>query len=133
MLCEKCGRNNASVHITKNINGRVTELHLCEECAKKSGQMVSVNRFFNDFFESVLPARSRRRFPLLEDTTGYDSRYAGCEDCIGEGEKTPGEAQPPNRVELLKKQMQQAVEQEDFETAAKIRDEIKKLNENNQK
>ena len=34
---------------------------------------------------------------------------------------------------LLKKQMKQAVDEEDFETAAKIRDEIKKLTNNTQK
>lgn len=35
MLCEECGKNNATVHMTKIINNKVTELHLCEDCSKK--------------------------------------------------------------------------------------------------
>ena len=132
MLCEKCGKNNANVHITRNINGKVTELHLCEECAKTSGQMVSVNRFFNDFFESVLPVRTRRRMPII-DRMAIDPAYSGCEDCVEERQQTAEKKEPPDRIELLKKQMKQAVDEEDFETAAKIRDEIKKLTNNTQK
>jgi protein arginine kinase activator len=36
MLCEDCGKNEATMHYTKIVNGDVTELHLCEECAKKN-------------------------------------------------------------------------------------------------
>ena len=35
MLCNECEKNNATVHITKILNGVKTESHLCEECAKK--------------------------------------------------------------------------------------------------
>ena len=35
MLCGDCGKNEATIHFTKIVNGDVTELHLCEECAKK--------------------------------------------------------------------------------------------------
>jgi len=35
MLCEECGKNHATVHMTKIINNKVTEIHLCEECSKK--------------------------------------------------------------------------------------------------
>jgi len=33
MKCEKCGRYDATCHYTSNINGKVTEQHLCGECA----------------------------------------------------------------------------------------------------
>lgn len=36
MLCEYCGKNPATVHLKKVINNYVTELHLCDECAKKN-------------------------------------------------------------------------------------------------
>lgn len=40
MLCDICGKNPASVHLTEIINNQMNELHLCEECAhKKSLQM----------------------------------------------------------------------------------------------
>ena len=40
MLCDICGKNQATVHLTEIIDGQMSELHLCEECArKKSSQM----------------------------------------------------------------------------------------------
>ncbi|ACQ55174.1 UvrB/UvrC motif-containing protein [Clostridium botulinum] len=35
MLCDKCNKNNATVHITKVINGHKEEVNLCESCAKQ--------------------------------------------------------------------------------------------------
>ncbi len=35
MLCQKCNHNNATVHYEQNINGKVTKLDLCPECAKE--------------------------------------------------------------------------------------------------
>jgi protein arginine kinase activator len=40
MLCDICGKNPATVHLTEIINEQMNELHLCEECARqKSAQM----------------------------------------------------------------------------------------------
>ncbi len=40
MLCDLCGKNQATVHLTEIIDDQISELHLCEECArKKSIQM----------------------------------------------------------------------------------------------
>lgn len=42
MQCDSCGKNPATVHLTEIIDEHMTELHLCEECArKKSEQMES--------------------------------------------------------------------------------------------
>ncbi len=42
MVCNICGKNQATVHLTEIVNDKMTELHLCEECAqKKSAQMES--------------------------------------------------------------------------------------------
>jgi protein arginine kinase activator len=38
MLCDICGKNEATVHFTEIINGQMTKLHLCEECAKRKGE-----------------------------------------------------------------------------------------------
>ena len=35
MLCESCGKNEAYIHYTKIVNGKHSEVHLCEECALK--------------------------------------------------------------------------------------------------
>jgi protein arginine kinase activator len=40
MVCDICGKNPATVHLTEIIDNQMNELHLCEECAhKKSAQM----------------------------------------------------------------------------------------------
>ena len=40
MLCDICGKNPATVHLTEIVDDQMTELHLCEECARqKSVQM----------------------------------------------------------------------------------------------
>lgn len=40
MLCDICTKNQATVHLTEIVDEQMTELHLCEECAKqKSVQM----------------------------------------------------------------------------------------------
>jgi protein arginine kinase activator len=37
MKCENCGKNEVSFVYQSNINGKVTEQHLCSECAEKLG------------------------------------------------------------------------------------------------
>jgi len=36
-LCQVCGKNPATVHYTEIENNQMTEMHLCEECARKQG------------------------------------------------------------------------------------------------
>ena len=37
MKCDRCGKNEATFHYKTNINGRVTEAHLCSDCARAMG------------------------------------------------------------------------------------------------
>ena len=38
MKCEKCNQNEATVYIQRNVNGSVTEHHLCAACARQEMQ-----------------------------------------------------------------------------------------------
>lgn len=38
MLCDKCKKNEATVHIKEFHNGKCTDLHLCNDCAGAAGQ-----------------------------------------------------------------------------------------------
>lgn len=38
MLCDICGKKEATVHVTEILDDKMTELHICEECAKKKGE-----------------------------------------------------------------------------------------------
>lgn len=37
MLCQNCKKREASIHYKEIINNQMTELHLCEECAREKG------------------------------------------------------------------------------------------------
>jgi len=37
MLCQICGKSEATFHFKEVVNGKMRELHLCEVCAKKKG------------------------------------------------------------------------------------------------
>jgi len=68
MKCQKCGSNEVSFHYSKNVNGCVTETHLCSQCAEESGfdiekmfeqeqftslnqgQFISLSDILNEFF-----------------------------------------------------------------------------------
>ncbi len=135
MLCEKCRVNEANVHISKNINGRATELHLCESCARESGELLSMNQFLGNFFESVMPLRVRR-VAYMPDGSPSDNKYAGCEDCVEdipaykpEGRMPPVRNSGGEKLAELKDRLKAAVEKEEFERAAVLRDEIRKLEE----
>ena len=39
MMCEECGKAPATVHIERIINGRKMTMHLCRDCAQRSGLM----------------------------------------------------------------------------------------------
>ena len=40
MVCDICNKNQATVHLTEIIDDQITELHLCEKCARqKSAEM----------------------------------------------------------------------------------------------
>ena len=54
MLCEKCGKNNATTHIKTVINGTVTELNLCGYCAAKEGYTNFTKGSISNLFASML-------------------------------------------------------------------------------
>ncbi len=47
MMCEQCGENAASVHVTKIHNGHKVEMHLCHDCAQQGGEFSSGIDFQN--------------------------------------------------------------------------------------
>ena len=61
MKCENCGKNEVTFIYQSNINGQVTEKHLCSECAEKLGLTRQVaarsQRMMRNFFGD------RRRIP----------------------------------------------------------------------
>lgn len=162
MLCDKCGKNEATVHMMQNINGQVSEINLCSECAKQAESAwgfhpFDMNDIFQSFFDtgsiftSSLPSLacktcsttldSFKKTGLLGCPDCYDSLRQDIEPIIStmhgstehKGQRPEGEANPEstkeNKVEMLNAQLQQAIAEERYEDAAKIRDEIKQMSE----
>lgn len=60
MLCDNCGKREANVRYSENINGRKKELSLCEACSKKLGvttidfsMPIDFSSFFGEFMEDL--------------------------------------------------------------------------------
>ena len=88
MKCENCGKNEVTFVYQSNINGQITEKHLCSECAEKLGYTQKIaahsqrmmqnffgnslfgNSFFDDFFSPVPSLMGR----MLEDP--FDDFFA---------------------------------------------------------
>ena len=83
MKCENCGKNEVTFVYQSNVNGKVTEKLLCQECAEKLGYTSMAARghqmmenffgnslfggsFFDDFFTPV-PSLMGRMSRMLED------------------------------------------------------------------
>lgn len=61
MLCDDCKKNQACVHLTQITHTQKIDKHLCEECAKKYGELIfnidqkfSVNDFLAGMFNNGL-------------------------------------------------------------------------------
>jgi protein arginine kinase activator len=159
MLCDVCGKNPATVHLTEIIDDQMSELHLCEECArKKSAQMeqqFGLSDLLGGLAEFEKPAKDLEAVALKCASCGLT--YAdfkkigrlGCGECYTAFKKYLGPllkrihgssshfgkspvmlAKAPKKkpeVQELRQNLQKAIEMEDFEEAAKIRDQIREL------
>ena len=143
MKCQHCGMNDATFYYRSSVNGRVTEQHLCADCAARLGYnraMPAMGLFDDDFFtrpfrlfEPLLGGMGTRlltEFPEPVDVT-QQARTAVEE----RKEPDPGLVDGVEREQLqrqrqrnaLDNQMKTAIETENYEEAARLRDELKKL------
>ena len=53
MKCQKCGKYDASTHITEIINGKKSEMFLCQSCAQAEGGNSSYFTGFGDDFNNL--------------------------------------------------------------------------------
>ena len=167
MLCQNCGKNEATTHVKRIVNGDTTETHLCAQCAQHlgygdifSGFGLNLDDFFGGFLGDTvqkLASPAEQKCPKCGSTFGdiVKSGRLGCSDCYRtfydrllpsiqrihgrirhngkqiaasvEAHEEPKEEKEENKLEKLRVQLSEAVEKQEFEQAAVIRDEIKKL------
>lgn len=165
MLCQNCGKNEATTHIKQIINGDMAESHLCSECAAHLGYDdvfsdfgLGLSKFFGGFLGDMMPSLSQGNSVKRCEKCGASFEdiaregKVGCAECYStfydrllpsiqriHGKiKHSGKisAAAPEReavetteekIEKLQNQMNECVAKQEFEQAAKIRDEIKAL------
>jgi len=166
MLCQECGKKQATLHFTKILNGEKTEFHICEACAREKGELIpgtpngfSIHNLLSgllDFEPSsgnnpLTPKAPPSRCEHCGLTYSQFSKIGrfGCSSCYKHfGEKldplfkrvhgsTLHTGKVPKRsgglikhkreIESLKKELLLRIENEEFEEAAQLRDEIREL------
>ncbi|PIU42135.1 MAG: hypothetical protein COS99_01930 [Candidatus Omnitrophica bacterium CG07_land_8_20_14_0_80_42_15] len=168
MLCDVCGKNEATVHLTEIVNDKVTKLNLCETCAREKsakmeehfglGELLAGLGDFGDVAELPKKAvkikcsncgltysdfRRTGRLGCSECYTAFQSklepllkRIHGSDQHVG---KTPSMKQtkvvtePVSKLQEMKAKLKRAIDTEEFEEAAKIRDEIRELEKKDEK
>lgn len=172
MLCDICGKNPATVHLTEIIDEQMNELHLCEECARqKSAQMeqqFGLSDLLAGLAEFEKPAKEAEAATSVKcpncGLTYADFKKIGrlgCGDCYATFKKylapllkrihgssqhvgkspvkiTKASKKKPDLdlaekpdIAQLRQKLAKAIEMEEFEEAAKIRDQIKETEKKN--
>lgn len=159
MLCERCQKEIASVHVTKIVNGQKNELHLCQDCARELGEFgsnIDLPNLFAGIFDqssswSSSPVVHQQKCPTCGSTLEDFLRINqfGCSDCYDTFQSeiepllrrlhgtTHHEGKVPvkgyarlsvdRKIKMLREQLKQAITIEKYEQAAKLRDQIRAL------
>ena len=166
MLCQNCGKYEATTHIKRVVNGDTTEMHLCSDCAQHlgygdmfSGFGLNLDDFFGGFLEDTvqkLSAPVEEKCPKCGNSFSdiVRSGKVGCSECYRmfydkllpsiqrihgrikhsgkqiaahAESKNIEEIKPESEIDSLKKQLNTAVENQEYEQAAVLRDKIKEL------
>ena len=159
MLCEVCREHDASVHLTRAVDGEVTQRHLCPKCAAEQGIETTITtppkNLLGDFLQAVQQQAGTAQTEALRcsycSMTLHDFRTTGrlgCSRCYATFEQSlrellrrvQGSAKhvgrryvPPEADVLarsttigeLRDRLRRAIQNEEFEVAATLRDKIK--------
>ncbi len=157
MKCDVCQNNNASVFLTQVVGAKVQKVNLCDACAKLKGVTDPTGFDLAELLkgmgnESVQKNSSRGRICGYCGFSQADFKKTGrlgcseCYDVFEEGlegllkamhqgmehvGKVPARHRTPEQKMLelqdLQARLAHSVESEDYEEAARIRDEIRRL------
>lgn len=154
MKCQNCGKNQVNVRYMQVINGKKTELNLCEECANEMNLGMNFNfdfeneieDFFDDFMKpamfnipSFIGGNSLMRslhklnsMPVLDNSyknfpNDLDETLSKIQKKSALSFKKKNEKKQVSEVDKLKNELQECIKKEEYEKAAVLRDKIKKL------
>jgi protein arginine kinase activator len=166
MTCDVCGKNPATVHLTEIVDEQMSELHLCEECARKKSTQMEQQFGLSDLlaglanFDKPQSAAAQEQelslrcpgcgltykdfkkvgrlgcgecyntfkkylAPLLKRIHGANLHYGKCPASKAQAK---GSKKKPELQDLRFK-LQKAIENEEYEEAARLRDQIRQMQE----
>ena len=146
MKCQNCGEKEINFHYSSNVNGCVTETHLCSDCAAKSGY--DLGRMFdtksalfgflppnvNNAFMSIpllwfTVAPENATWPQIGLPSGECACGSSCETPVHENTvaEIDGEMQKRREINIIREQMNLAAGKEDFEEAIRLREQIRQM------
>lgn len=172
MVCNLCGTQEATIHLTEIVNNQMIEIHLCEACAQEKGTDFKTHFQMGDLMSTLMSSpeklakgsgekRLAGKCPecgLTYEEFGKTGRL-GCAYCyeafakflmplikrvqrslqhIGKKPLLSSNMPAPSSsyvtdLKLLQERLKKSIQLEAFEEAAKIRDEIRQLEEKQKK
>lgn len=180
MICDSCGKQKATVHLTEIINDQVSKLNICEYCAKKKGSQLEQHFGIADLLQGLADPTEKglpvpgSKVKCVSCGMSYDEfkkiGRLGCAQCYdafresiapllkrihsagthtgkqpknfkpgsapsgaAKPTKPPAEtapqpaAKPSADLQQLKQALKKAIDNEDYEEAARIRDQVRQL------
>lgn len=135
MKCDRCGWNDATRYYRSVVNGRASEAHLCADCARAMGYEADGDELFGELF-SLLPRMLGGKWQTDSPVLTNPARRRVCVQESGreamqtepllssDEEQALRRERARNALEL---QLREALEAEDYERAATLRDALKDL------
>jgi protein arginine kinase activator len=157
MLCDVCKCNDATVFLTQILEGKMQKVNLCEACSKEKGVQDPTGFALADLLlgigaaEEIEKGATTERCPVCGYTQADFKKTGrlGCSSCYTTFEdglttllkamhkgtehvgKLPQRAiravELHDRMRTLSENLEKAVAEENYETAASLRDQIKQL------
>ncbi|MFC1594681.1 UvrB/UvrC motif-containing protein [Candidatus Omnitrophota bacterium] len=159
MLCDICSKHQATVHLTEIVDEQMTELHLCERCAKEKSVQMEQQFGLADLLAGLtdigkqIEGVSKIKTQCTNCGLTYEdfrkSGRLGCSECYsvfkqylssllkkihGSSQhtgKAPAQLTKSIRAKSdlqdLKIKLSLAIQKEEFEEAANLRDQIREL------
>ncbi len=78
MLCDECGKNKATVHLTEIINEQITKLNLCESCAKEKGSDVEQHFGIADLLAALSETETKPQGPSAAGSALSKTKCPNC-------------------------------------------------------
>jgi len=154
VLCQRCKKQQATIHLTEILNNEKRERHLCEDCAREEGVAIKAQINLQDILSGMLEAhesagrdanlrcpdcgityaefRSQGRLGCPHDYEVFAEslqevfeKVHGADEHVGKLPQRAGaDSRGQRKLMQLRRQLREAVEAEQYEEAARLRDLI---------